>query len=465
MSRVLIVHLPYASKNWYLGNCAEVPSRVAYIGAILSKSNIDYDVLDLNIESISKFGFREHNSKLKLIDPFTKNYKINRYLKNKEITNYWNWLNASVLDKSHDFDFILLNGDNIHLVVNILKHLKYKNKTIKVVLGGRLVSESPWIYVREDVVDFVCRGYAEEIIPKIVSGDYSSFDLIPHGGKNKIYLTNYGLKVEKILFPDYSNIKLKKYFELFDHVGMITNFGCAGRCKYCVYRGEGLPKTRPVDDIISEMKFFIAEHNIRNFAFIDNCINLNKVIFMRLCEKIISEDLKIQWGGFFRALNFNENEIATIKKAGCVYATFGFETANERLQTVTGKDLDLHASKKIIEGFTEAGILTRVTLMYDFPTESFRDFIDTCIFALRTNVYSFNFFKFYLDYPSEFYKNAHDYFEPVYNVFGHPERMKTFREGLVTFLKSIIAEALSLSCKWKGSRKKQTDAFVYGRRN
>jgi len=67
MKRVLLIKHPYEMASSFLTIRAGIPLRTAYLAAVLKKNKIEYDILDINMESISRHGIRMHDKYLKSI--------------------------------------------------------------------------------------------------------------------------------------------------------------------------------------------------------------------------------------------------------------------------------------------------------------------------------------------------------------------------------------------------------------
>ncbi len=465
MKHITLVKLPYASFNDYLGNHSGVPTRQAYLAAVLEKAGIEYDILDLNIISIDEFGLSDHNRFLSYLS--TPKSKVDYFLKSRhkrEKLRYMSWIRKKVEKAAKGSDFIGINGDKAWLALDILRMAKRANPDVKTIVGGRKATDSPHIFLSKGFTDYICQSYADNSIPGIIKGRKDDIPNVIKADGGRQLIRPYTFDIKEVLSPSYEKIRLRSYFRYFSYTGIISSFGCRNHCPFCNYHGGAFTIRRPHKDTLDEIQMFSDRFGIRNFIFLDSCINNDKRHIAGLADAMIKNRSGINWQAMFQAGGMDIGLATSIARAGCIFGTFGIETPNQRLQKRIGKKIDIIRAKAILKTFNSLDIMTRITLMYDLPGETFRDFVSSLRFVNRTGVDFFEFHKLRLHPNTMMHDSSDLYFPNTFRDNGIIERIRSRREVLELALKDFIARHYRLSNRKRFDRTGRLNDFSYTRR-
>ncbi len=149
-----------------------------------------------------------------------------------------------------------------------------------------------------------------------------------------------------------------------------ASVGCPFRCRYCDFV-ELHPKVlmRSPQSIVREIRQ-ARKRGGRVFGFIDDNIFLSKKRITQLTTAVITADLNIAWGGFFRVDRVDESNIDALVASGCRFGLCGIESADE-LQLKRLRKGCVHAEvERGIELATAAGINLNLSLLIGFPGET-----------------------------------------------------------------------------------------------
>jgi biotin synthase-like enzyme len=394
MGTVLLINYPEKVKPWATAHFGGVPTQTAYLAAILEKNKIDYKILDLHLCSLEEFGMSKHNQLLDIT--FRRKGRIGTVLNSlncRKGLNYLSWLDKKIKNEVSDADFLLINGDVLAVSMSILRMAKSANKKIKSIVGGWQATLYPGSFFQGYLVDFVCRGYGDNVLATIIHKSI---------GKNACRETRVFASMDipqEVLTPDYSQIKLKNYFKYFSHVNLVSSFGCPSKCHFCFQSALNHSYvTRDCEELMREIRRF-EEHGIHNFMFSDACMNGSVGHLRTMANTFIKENVSIRWTAQFRAQGLNKEMVRLLARAGCISASFGIETPNQQLNKLIGKSLDIKEAGTILRNFRSAGILTRGTFMYDLPGESLSDFF-SCFRFKKNNRTDFCYFYKLSVYPT-----------------------------------------------------------------
>ena len=300
-------------------------------------------------------------------------------------------------------------------VIDLSKLLKEKN--YKIVVGGIHPTFLPYTTLKDTGADYVICGEGEIPLLKLVEnnfvnnsiqGVYSLNDL-----KNDELLINGNpiLKgevienLDDIPFPDWEQCPPNsfphaphgisaKYYP----IGIITTSrGCPFRCTFCsshnFYKGV---RFRSVDNVIAEIKLLIEKYNIKELQFVDDNLTLKKSYALELCEKMIKENIIIDWSPIngIRADAFDEKLALKMKESGCYLVDFGIETVNSKILKNIKKDETIETITKAIECSHKVGLITIGNFIFGLPGDTKETVQEAIDYAVKSKLDRAGFFAF-----------------------------------------------------------------------
>jgi hypothetical protein len=103
-----------------------------------------------------------------------------------------------------------------------------------------------------------------------------------------------------------------------------------------------------------------------------------------LADLIIGNRIEITWGGYARVNKWMTPELLRkLKKAGCVYLSYGIESGSQKVLNSMNKGISLKDAALNLRDTTAAGIEAHVNWIVGFPTESWLDFAKSLSFIYR----------------------------------------------------------------------------------
>lgn len=259
---------------------------------------------------------------------------------------------------------------------------KFKNKNIKVMMGGYHVTLMP-----EEVseyADSILIGNAEKIWSEVIN------DLRNNSLKKKYY-GDFGFERG---IPDRSIFKGKKY----SPIGLVeTGRGCVFNCEFCAITScySGKYYKRNVKDIVEDIK----ASRKKFFFFVDDNIVADQNYTIELLEAI--EPLNIRWsaqGSLTMAKN--DKLLSLMKKSGCDVILIGYESVNSKNLEQMKKDwsLSLGERDKLTEKIHSYGINIYATFVFGFDYDDDETFEQTLNFAFKHKFF-FAAFNHLLPFP------------------------------------------------------------------
>ncbi len=184
---------------------------------------------------------------------------------------------------------------------------------------------------------------------------------------------------DKLPTPDRGLINLQNYrnkigmASVTNCISIQTTRGCPYECLYCHKIWAKTHVYRSADNIYDEVEYYY-KNGVTNFAFIDDCFNLNKEKSIRFFNKIIRNKLKVQlfFPNGLRGDILTPDYIDTMVEAGTRGINLSLETASPRLQKLLKKFLNLEKFKEVMDYIAtrHPKVILEMASMHGFPGET-----------------------------------------------------------------------------------------------
>lgn len=397
----------------------EPPGGIALLGGALKSHNINYKIIDMNIEALNFLldGYfkakpkKEHYRNLirdkntytnmdrytKVVNELSMGLNYNQSKDNQlSLSNYVSekynplissdLLNAAEQYKDSPFyDYyierlrpIFLNESFTEVGISIqflnqaipafslIGLIKDNFKGVKVVLGGGLITS----WTRSSV----WKNPFSQIVDKIISGP-GEVSLIEYLGYNP------DTKALRNCLPDFEFTGELDYFSPGKIIPVSGSIGCSWKkCTFCPEQTEDNPfifkgKTR----ILEELKRLKEIYKPGLFHFLDNEITPS------VLNELANNNIGVPWYGFTKFYNIlkDVNFCIKLKKSGCRMLKLGLESGDQNVLNSMNKGIDLEDVTIILENLKAAGISTFIYLLFGTPEEDYESAKKTLSFILK----------------------------------------------------------------------------------
>ncbi|MDD2634978.1 MAG: radical SAM protein [Bacteroidales bacterium] len=265
---------------------------------------------------------------------------------------------------------------------------------VPVVWGGWFVNVLPEIALKESFIDFVVHGQGEypfrELVIAILNHkEYDKINGIGFNDSGRIVVNPQHQISDEKQFPkiDFSLIDIKKIAEInksdhnsFGSINYIATIGCPYNCTFCCLATVWGQKTysKDVSVILSDIKNFYENHNIRKISFDDDHFFGKRNFVIELCTRIVDENIDIEWeanahiGTFLN--NYSDEDIILIRRSGCRSIRFGAESGDQEVLTTIKKKIKVDNSFQVAELLKKHHIKFVMYIMVAFPWNPDKDF-------------------------------------------------------------------------------------------
>jgi radical SAM superfamily enzyme YgiQ (UPF0313 family) len=368
---VLLINLPRQEAE-------RAPAVIAGLAGICNSIPVDYDVVDINLETIKNLNlpaWRELQDYL--------SFSVNSC--SNEILDFFSNIVTNVLpNKTYKilvvslFTFETLRAANI-----VLPILRTVYKDSKIVIGGHGVDffdpDKQKLYyqyaLEKNLTDAYIIGEGEESLSKYIQ----SPDTWINSSKKWVVED-----LNTIPFSCYDKIPPKNYL----HSGVIGTYitgsrGCVRDCSFCdVKHIWNNFRFRRAEHIFEEILEHHFKYDVTLIEFTDNLINGSLSEFKKLNQLLVNAQSKypslknLKYRGDFICrpkAQFNEDDWALMSRAGGTDLVVGIESFSQSVRYHMGKkfnneDIDFHlyASGKY-------GVANTFLMQVGYPTETEQD--------------------------------------------------------------------------------------------
>ncbi len=279
---------------------------------------------------------------------------------------------------------------------------------IPVVMGGSHASSLPEAVLSDRNIDIAVIGEGEQTFLEVIrvyerkeSALGIAGTAVREGGGIKINRERPFIKdISELPMPSrdlvdmqiYLNDKYRNMLAMqTPRANMITSRGCPYQCPYCSIHSIWRHSWRGLsaEKIIEEIRFLVKTYGVREIAFQDDNLTLDRKRMEAICDGIIKSKLGIKWctPNGVAIWTLDEKLLDRMKISGCYKLTFGIETGCLKTQEFIKKThLNLVKADKIIRYCNKIGLWTHSAFIVGFPYETRQDIEETIRYAVESDL-------------------------------------------------------------------------------
>ncbi len=293
--------------------------------------------------------------------------------------------------------FHIISQTGLLWAIFITKEIRHRCPDTLIVFGGHCLPQNLLELAPE--IDLVVNDEGEETLVEIVER-YGRTKSSVKGIHGISFLSSNGevksnpphkilVNLDDLPFPDYSVIPIEQYPQHrlgFPVMPVVGSRGCVSRCAFCVEWLTGGKKFRPRSpyNIASEIQSLNKKFGNCIIRFNDSLINADPDTLNELCDLMISQNQSNQWIANARLMAGTTQQLLhKMHRAGCVYLSFGLESASPRILKRMNKGIHLKTAEKILKDTARCGIHNHLFLIIGFPGETDDDLKMTLDFLNR----------------------------------------------------------------------------------
>ncbi|MDY6844591.1 MAG: radical SAM protein [Thermodesulfobacteriota bacterium] len=275
------------------------------------------------------------------------------------------------------------------IVLKILSLAKQIIPNCVTVLGGPHVTVVPHEVMEKRDVDFILLGEAEYTLVELCNGlkegavDYKKIAGLGYREGEKININkspDFIQDLKSLPIVDRDLILDIESYPNWAIGGIIMGSrGCTYNCTFCASAAiwKRRIRYRPVDDIIAEIKYLKNKYRLTEFVFMDDTFTIHRKRVREFCEKLIIENMDLEWKCSSRADFINETILDLLKNAGCSQISVGVESGSDRVLRQMKKHVTVKDTRRAAELIKKYGIGFTALFVVGMPYETADDIRQT----------------------------------------------------------------------------------------
>ncbi|HOC91104.1 MAG TPA: cobalamin-dependent protein [bacterium] len=193
-----------------------------------------------------------------------------------------------------------------------------RNEGTAIVLGGAGFSAMPELVLKETGADFGISGPAEKAIV-----DFA--DAMKSGATPEKIIDGFRTGIDPAFVPDRPfKIDYQRYIANRGIIGFNTQYGCAGRCEYCIEAGTKVIHREPAA-VVREITG-LRELGFRDFHLCDCEFNLKLDFSERFAGELAAAEPDISWVAYMKPAPVSERLFSLMKKSGVIAITLSVDS-------------------------------------------------------------------------------------------------------------------------------------------
>lgn len=306
------------------------------------------------------------------------------------------------------FDIVMIGGiaSAYRKIIEITDIAKRINPEVVVIVGGYVAMPEEVHHALFDhsKVDILCLGEGEKTvveIVKVLSGKWisnlSKVAGICYRGGWKIRYTRprpliHSLDTESVL-PAYDLLPMNIYLRnpvcgWGKDTDFISSRGCAYKCSFCYQPWEGKFRSHSAEYITNALVYLKTRYDIDFVSFQDDefMTDLNRV--KEFCDRKskVLPDLLWSCTGRVNIIAKRPEIVQTMKDAGCVLISYGFESGSQKMLDSMHKQIKIKDMEKVVKISRKNGLPIPASFIIGMPGETEETCEETLEWCLNNNL-------------------------------------------------------------------------------
>ena len=197
-----------------------------------------------------------------------------------------------------------------------------------------------------------------------------------------------GIELQSLPVPAFHAIDFSRYrYEVMgSHFGLLElTRGCPWRCNFCFLEMYGKKYRRKgLEQMLEEIRVAMSA-GMRTAYFQDLEFTLDHALVSELCERLLTEGLRLKWSCQTRPDTVDEPLLRLMHRSGCQLIHYGVESGDAEVAKATGKRQSLDAVKSATGAARRVGMRTLCYFLIGMPGETKRQMEKTLKFAIEAS--------------------------------------------------------------------------------
>ena len=273
----------------------------------------------------------------------------------------------------------------------------YREQGIPVILGGPHTTFLPEEGLNH--ADYVICGEGDEALPELISvlrdgGDLAAIQNLAYREGETVHQNPWRPFLDDLDSLPIPNYRLIHGWRMAKApcISIATSRGCPFNCRFCsvILMFGRKYRYNSVDRVIEEIR--VNGLTGKHIFFCDDNFTANRERIKELCERLISENLKIEWSAQVRVEAARDPELmGLMAQAGCLIVYVGLESINPATLKAFNKSQSVDSIRECVVNFHRYGIKVHGMFVFGSEQDDYQTIRDTVTFTRKIDLDSVQF--------------------------------------------------------------------------
>jgi radical SAM superfamily enzyme YgiQ (UPF0313 family) len=340
--------------------------------------------------------------------------------------------------------------------------IKQNTPEIPILIIGGHVSALPEQTLREEPVDFVCKGEGPATCVQLLAALVAGADagrlaevegLVWRDGE-QVKINDSATLISDLTGELHGNVwdmlPMQKYrahnWQCFEdlskrqpYASIYTSLGCPYKCSFCCINAPfdvNRYRMRSPESVVQEIDYLHATYGVKTYKIIDEMFVLNERHVTAICDLLIERDYDLNIWAYARVDTVKPHMLDKLRRAGFRWLALGIESGSAHVRDGALKALKSNDIVEIVRRIQFAGIHVIGNFIFGLPDDDYESMTQTLELAKELNCEFANF------YSAMAYPGSPLYSRAVENNWPLPESWSGYSQHSYD-CKPLPTEALS----------------------
>jgi radical SAM superfamily enzyme YgiQ (UPF0313 family) len=289
-------------------------------------------------------------------------------------------------------DVVCTGGQSIdvHGIKEIIDVTRQVNKSIKVVVGGAIVSADAETAMKVLAADVGVVGEGEEVMCELAAAlvndsDYRNIAGVVTWQDGRLCRAASRPEIrnlDALPLMDFEGFGYRKWLAENGNIGIIfTARSCPFKCTFCFKSTGNRYRARSLDNVFAEINYQIEHFGISTISVSDELFAAKRRRVVEFCDRI--RPYQMTWSCSLRVPEIDVALLQQLKQAGCTSVGTGLESASDDVLKSMRKAVKRKQVEKALDAFAEADITMLGNLIFGDVGETVSTYRETLDFWQR----------------------------------------------------------------------------------
>jgi len=311
-----------------------------------------------------------------------------------------------------EYDVIGITGLTVcfNEIEKLISIIREQDEGLPIVLGGGITSCEAELVMRTLKPDYMVVNEGEVIFVNLLKAISNEIPLSSVAGiwywmGDVPFYTGKGPEIDDLDTldePDLELMGIRKHidiqgdsqvsyhlvrYDMGKSMPILASRSCPFKCTFCHHAGMGRYKRHDIKKVVDQIEKYIAKYEINCVSIYDELFSANRKRIQEFCELLLERKLNIKWFCQLRVDQLDQKLLELMKKAGCNYISFGFESGSDVVLESMRKKIKSAAIANAVKMSRKSNVGFQANFLFGDPAETVETVQESLRFQQENELY------------------------------------------------------------------------------